>query len=346
MSFALKFREHPQFHRSVLKVVLAGTISGLLYWMSTNIGLTHWPATVLSSLLLAISVGGANSEADPSRKHWHIGFRALLIFVGLASVATQPWSTARLGFALAFAAAFAIDRRGWRSALAAFGGGLGGLVALEVAARLVFSNQLSAAPAAVTWAVVGGGFGLAMAVPMALRHLEVVGDFVASRFHTVSAASNGEVHDLVSRGYLVWNHARELPEGDENRALLKEAVLRLFDTAEHWSTTSGSAVGASESGLRDRMLSLHERIESTTDTQVRSEYEQAHQALSEQLKYLDGIKTNRERVVARLHNYLAAMERLRLALLTAQSSREAAEIAPMASTLEELGRDIESEYRA
>ena len=343
MTFALKFQDHQQFQRSVLRTVAASAIIGALYWVSMRLGISHWPASAIAAVVLSFAMGPALGRFDAKRRNWQTGFRALLLFVGIAAAATLDGKSALIGFGVAAGAAFAIDSQRWRGLVAALAGGAGAVVAAEVASRVLFSAQLASVPTGLVFAIAGAGFGISLAVPMAVRHLAAVADHVSSRYRVVSASTTGEVRDLVGRGYGVWNQARDLPEGDENRALLEEAVLRLFDTAEHWGKSSHSGEGTSEAGLRDRMMGLKERIEATTDAQVRREYEQAHSALGEQLKYIDGIRTNRERVVARLHNYLAAMERLRLALVTAQSSRGASEIGPVASTLEELGRDIESD---
>ena len=94
------------------------------------------------------------------------------------------------------------------------------------------------------------------------------------------------------------------------------------------------------------MESLEQRIANTEDEITRNQYEQAKAALAEQLRYIKDIGTSRERVLARMHNYLAAMERLRMAVINLEStnaSRDAAtDVQPLVTDLEKIGADMDS----
>jgi hypothetical protein len=152
------------------------------------------------------------------------------------------------------------------------------------------------------------------------------------------------VYELVLRAHSVWaRSSARLPEGDESRAILEEAVMRLFDTAQRWSAVESSAADSAAASLVDRMDSLEQRIAGSQDEVVKAQYRQAKDALAEQLKYLEEIGTHRERVLARMHNYLAAMERLRLAVVNLDSQTASSQtVAPIASSLREMGHDIDS----
>jgi hypothetical protein len=136
--------------------------------------------------------------------------------------------------------------------------------------------------------------------------------------------------------------AARLPENDANRAILREAVIRLFDTAQRWSAIESSTPDSAAASIVDRMESLDRRIASAEDEVVGAQYRQAKEGLAEQLKHLKEIDTHRERVLARMHNYLAAVERLRMALVNLDSQTASAQaVAPIVSSLQEIGHDID-----
>ena len=341
MSTALRFREHENFHMATVAMLAAATGSAILYWGCMAVGLTPWLAALPAAASIGYAIGRTNGKETP-RAIW--AFRSLMVLIGITALLAADGYLSVLGFAAAMAGAFAIGNRGIASALAALTGGLGGALALEVGVRVASASELSSVPSIGLAIMAGAAFALTMAVPLAWPHLQLVADLIAKRYPEVRKATSGEIQELVIRAHGVWNQVRDLPEDDDNRKLLNEAVLKLFDTAERWGVADTETQRDSEASLRERMESLSSRIEATSDEQVASEYKQAHAALGEQLKYLSGIKSNRERVVARLHNYLAAMERLRLAAVNLRSTnatREDADVGPMIESLEELGQIIE-----
>lgn len=341
MSTAVRFREHEHFHKATVAMLAAAIGSALLLWACRAAGASAWLAVAPAALGVAYAIGRTGGPGSPRAL---LAFRAVVVLVGLGSLLAADGYVALLGFGAAFGAAFAVGNRGVRAAASALVGGLGAVLAFEVAFRVVTSAELASVPSVGLAALAGAAFALTMAVPLAWSHLELVSDLIAKRYPEVRNATSGEIQELVVRGHGVWNQVRDLPEDDANRELLREAVLKLFDTAERWGRADAETQRDSEASLRERMESLSARIEATSDDQVKAEYQQAHGALAEQLKYLSGIKSNRERVVARLHNYLAAMERLRLAAVNLRSTnatRDAADVAPMVESLEELGEIIE-----
>lgn len=346
MSTAVRFREHADFHRATAAMLVAAVGSALLYWGCQAAGLSTWLAALPIAAAIGFAVsrtGGPVTDVRHHRVQW--AFRSALVFIGIAALLLTDGYMALFAFGAAIGGAFAIGRTtGLSAALSGVVGALGGVLALEVAVRVTSSSELSSVPPVGLAAIAGAGFALTLAVPLAWTHLYLVSDLIARRYPEVRNATSGEIQELVIRAHGVWNQVRDLPEDDPNRKLLNEAVLKLFDTAERWGAADAETRRDSEASLRERMESLSARIEATSDDQVRSEYKQAHAALNEQLKYLSGIRSNRERVIARLHNYLAAMERLRLAAVNVRSTnatRQDAEVAPMIESLAELGEIIE-----
>ncbi len=328
LSMTLRFLDHHTFHRSVFWACAAAMITSVIYGLTKDTGVGRWSAAILAALSLGAVLSlyqVSESETNAISKPWALMIRSLLVFVGFSTLILSSGYAAIIGFSVALGAAFAISRHGLYGLICAVLGGFGSLVGLEVAVRFAQSNQLSSAPGIAVAIVSGSSFALALAAPLAIRHLSIIRDVITTRHRIVWSQSSGEIQELVGRGFQVWNQAVALPDGDglpdgdENRELLHEAVLRLFDTASQWNeSTHGKPT--SEVALRERLASLRQRIESTTDAQAVAEYQQAHDTLEEQLSAMDGIETHRQRVIARLHNYLAAMERLRMAVVSAKSS--------------------------
>lgn len=334
-------------------MLVASIGSAVLFWACTAAGLTPWLMALPAAAAIAFAIGRTYGPADaenPRRSRIQWAFRSLMVAIGVASLLAADGYLSLLGFAAAVGCAFAIGNRGLGAVLAGSVGALGGVLAVEVGYRVSTAAELSTVPPVGLAVLAGAAFALTMAVPLAWTHLVLISDLIARRYPEVRKSTTGEIQELVIRAHGVWNQVRDLPEDDANRQLLNEAVLKLFDTAERWGAADADTQRDSEASLRERMESLSARIEATSDDQVREEYKQAHAALGEQLKYLSGIKSNRERVIARLHNYLAAMERLRLAAVNLRSTNatrdSSADVGPMVESLEELGEIIERDSNA
>jgi hypothetical protein len=92
------------------------------------------------------------------------------------------------------------------------------------------------------------------------------------------------------------------------------------------------------------MEQIADKVTRSTDPIAKAQYERAHAALGEQLRYVKEIGTARERVIARMHHYLAAMERLRFALInhrSADASRVSTDVGPILEDLQHLGKEID-----
>ncbi|MBW2736462.1 MAG: hypothetical protein JRH20_29090, partial [Deltaproteobacteria bacterium] len=89
---------------------------------------------------------------------------------------------------------------------------------------------------------------------------------------------------------------------------------------------------------------LAEKVRTAQDPVARKQYGLAHDALQAQLGHLRGIDLSRERVVARLHNYLATLERVNLAVVNhrgADTSQFSAQVAPLLAELDSLGEEMD-----
>jgi hypothetical protein len=171
------------------------------------------------------------------------------------------------------------------------------------------------------------------------RHLELGRNRVQEAWETCRASLSGEVHDLAERGVGLWKQVEQtVPEETRERKAIEESVLRLLDVARRWQTVEAEGARVPADGLAERM-------EQIADNSIaKAQYERAHAALAEQLRYVKEIGTARERVIARMHHYLAAMERLRFALInhrSADASRVSTDVGPILEDLEHLGKEID-----
>ena len=79
-----------------------------------------------------------------------------------------------------------------------------------------------------------------------------------------------------------------------------------------------------------------------TDDETRTQYQSAKQALLEQQQYRDKLSTRRDRLVAKLHHHVAALEKFQLAALGARSQ----EARPVLGRLAELSAEVSSTSEA
>jgi hypothetical protein len=343
MTSALRFRNHEQFHRAALHIAVAAPLAAL-----ASVALPGGiPMTIaLSSAAAAIAAMVAIRGKDNAP----LIAGSLLAALGAATlVASSKWGGGNVGpllFALIVALPMASGLRG-RKLLLSVAAGAGALLIARLAAIQVFhAEDLATLPAWGSSALAGVAVSAASVFALVPRHLHFVSDPVATAHAQLRGKATGEIAELVERGNQLWAQAKtELEEDDANLQILEEAVLRLMETAQNWSKAAPTSGSQDAAKLSERMESLSDRIEKADDKVVIKQYEQARAALGEQLKYISGINNNRERVLARMHNYLAAMERLRLAVANLKStnaSREAIDLVPIVESLEELGQDIDS----
>tara|TARA_R110002096_G_scaffold299503_2_gene494009 strand:- start:82129 stop:83190 length:1062 start_codon:yes stop_codon:yes gene_type:complete len=343
MSTALRFRNHETFHRAALYLAIAGPLAAVAgVALGGGTSLTVALATTVAAVAAMTAISGAKTSRI-------IAGGLVAALGGATLIATSRWGVGNVGpllFALIVALPFASGLRGRKLMLSVVAGAFALLVARYAAMQVLRASELSALPAWGSAALSGLAISAASIFALVPRHVELQHDAVARIHNQLKGNVSGEIAELVERGNGLWTQAKtELSEDDANRVILQEAVLRLMDTAKRWSDADGRASHANADSLVERMEGLEARIEKADDEVVIKQYEQARAALAEQLKYLSGISKNRERVLARMHNYLAAMERLRLAVANLEStnaSREAVDLAPIVESLEELGQDIDS----
>jgi hypothetical protein len=147
-----------------------------------------------------------------------------------------------------------------------------------------------------------------------------------------------EVRALCDRSVAIWSGAKErLEAGDPGRELVRDGVLKTLEVAVR--SAQVRVTGASDAELAARMADLDQRVAAATDAEVKAQYGAARAALEDQRRYREHIANGRERLVARMHNHVAALEKFQLAATGLQAAR-AASAGPTMKQLEELSSDV------
>ncbi|HUH00531.1 MAG TPA: hypothetical protein VML75_00970 [Kofleriaceae bacterium] len=270
----------------------------------------------------------------------------------LAGTATAPVAVGVIAISVAIAMlgspfASADDLRWYRIGSGVALMALAAVLGYHALAQIALASELAAVPPWMTAALGGAAFGSIASLGLVSRHLVLARDPMTEAYRQVSASTEGDVRALVERAHTLWiETSTRLPADDEHRATLRQGVQRLFDVAARWSATRADRDRVTHAGaLEARLAELERTIAATEDGLAQEEYRQARAGVAEQLRYLAEIRTRRERVVARLHTYLTAMERLRLALLnrdTAGASLAAGAAIPAIAEVQALGREVDA----
>jgi NADH dehydrogenase/NADH:ubiquinone oxidoreductase subunit G len=178
-------------------------------------------------------------------------------------------------------------------------------------------------------------------------------DRVAQRFEQIEPQLSDEMAEPVRRAIETHAQVKEAlrqrqddgKPGDGAVIRRVEAVvLDLLALAERWQSVEREANRTSAENLTRRLQEISDRMTATSDEVARRQYAQARDALGAQLGYLRDISRTRERVVARIHNHLAALERLHLAVLNhrgADAAKLFDEVVPMLDAIDEMGQEMD-----
>jgi hypothetical protein len=350
MATTLKFREHEEFHRAALHMGLAGAGAGLLAHLA---GLVYPRLGGLGAPIpLAILAGAAAfGAASPETR---VRVRELgILFLGMAAAALGLRFLGRTGpeptlgaavFALAFGLLVARGLKGRKFLLTFFAA-----TAAILTARFVFATFLAQTihdmPIWVGSVLAGGAFGLVALLGTLPRHLHLHQDRVQDSWAKVKDKCQGEVGELLGRAATLWDKVDGSLERDSSaRRAIEDSVLRLFEVAQKWQSVESESSLPPADKLVERMEEIDQKIARTDDSVAKGQYERARGALAEQLRYVQEINTSKERVIARMHHYLAAMERLRFAVInhrSADASRLSTEVQPILDDLNALGKEID-----
>ncbi len=351
MATTIRFREHEAFHRAALHMGIAGFLAGLAAHV-VGLLFPSFGSMVGPWSLAAVMTAAAYGATAPDRRNRVTELAVLagaLLAVGVAlGLARNGGREGVFGaglFAGIFGALLARGARGRQAILIAACGTVFALIARYVFVKLAGAGMQAGLPPWAVAAVAGGAFSIVALMGLVPRHLELGRNRVQEAWDGCRSSLAGEVHDLAERGVSLWRQVEEtVPEETRERKAIEESVLRLLDVAKRWQSVEAEGGRVPADGLAERMEQIADKVTKSTDPIAKAQYERAHAALAEQLRYVKEIGTARERVIARMHHYLAAMERLRFALInhrSADASRVSTDVGPILEDLQHLGKEID-----
>jgi len=212
------------------------------------------------------------------------------------------------------------------------------LLAMWTALRFDHARATATWSPWVTAGASSAAMGIVAVIAMLPRHLSLEIDPVKRAIARLPATLDSEVRGLCTRTVAIWNEIKtKLAETDPSASLVREAVVKTLEVAATSAENqlNGTPNSTSDEDLGRRMQDLDRRIAGSTDHEVRTQYTSARVALSDQRTYRDRIRQHRERLVARLHNHLAALEKFQLAV-GVSSSQRALELGPELQALSEI----------
>lgn len=344
----IRFGDHPSFHRAAAGMVGA----------SAALGLALHPVTAMAPIaggLVGIAAGAALAHG---RAAWRIGAAALacvpLSVVGASASGLAPASVLGLASAsgagtslavsvavaavlVAFAISFGL--RGARGLVALVASAAAVMLAMWAAARFGSAQQLDGWPSWARDGAASAAMGMIGVLALLPRHVRVALDPVRATARRLPSEIDGEVRELCDRSLAIWESAKgKLDDGDPGKQLVREGVLKTLEVAA--SSAQVQAAGASEQELAKRIADLDARIAAASDGEVKAQYQAARTALDDQRRYREHIKQNRERLIARMHNHVAALEKFQLAASGLLAARAASAGAGAVKQLDELSQDV------
>lgn len=228
--------------------------------------------------------------------------------------------------------------RGLRGLLSLLLGAITALVAMWCALRIGHAKQTSHWSPLVTTAVAAAAMGMVGVLAMLPRHLQLVIDPVHAALSKLPASLDAEVRGLCARAAAIWSTAQDQIGDETGKNLVRDGVLKTFEVAA--KSAEVKITGPSEAELAQRMADLDQRIAAATDSEVKTQYQSARGALGDQQRYRDRIRQGRERLIARMHNHVAALEKFELAATGLEAARAASAGAEVVKQLEELSHDV------
>jgi hypothetical protein len=322
----IRFGDHPSFHRAA-----AGMVGSSLLF-----GLALHPITPMAPLLGGLLGTATGAAIAYGRAPWRI-LAAALAAIPLF-VMTPGW-TPMIIVASVLSLGLAVGSlRGWKGALAVGLGITMTLVAMWTSLRIGHAQQTATWPGWITAGVAAAAMGMVGVLTMIPRHLSLSIDPVLAAMRRLPATLDPEVRALCTRSTSIWTNAKGQLGDDSGVTLVRDGVLKTLEVAA--KSAEVKIMGSTEDELTQRMTDLDTRIAAATDAEVKTQYQAARAALEDQRRYRGHIRQNRERLVARLHNHVAALEKFQLAATGLEAARIATSGSTTVKQLEELSHDV------
>ena len=292
------------------------------------------PVVALVAGLLGIAIGASFAYG---KTHWRMGAAAAACVPLFLIVPTWGMMAAIAGLMALAIAAYGL--RGWKGAVAVMFGAVVTLLAMWAAIRIGFAKQTHGWDSWLRDMAASSAMGMIGVLAVLPRHLRFALDPVSAAARGLPNDLDAEVRDLCNRSLAIWTSAKDkLADGDPGKTLVRDGVMKTLEVAA--KTSDVKAAGATDQELAKRTEDLDARIAAASDAEVKQQYQAARAALDDQKRYRDHIKQNRERLIARMHNHVAALEKFQLAAGGLVAARAATAGATAVKQLEELSNDV------
>jgi hypothetical protein len=358
MSNPIRFQDHTAFHIQVLRVSLGGAALSLLYYLIAFVTpLNPRPAQIIT---LAFSAAVLGLIALPPRRVGLVVALGLAAALGLLGALGQgalaqagyPWFGYGL-YGVALGVIAGRDLSDWRRYVLPIATGCS--VALATYVTLIFQQELrfeDYVPPFLAKPAYGAVFGFLVSIGLIVRQIVIDRDAVVEAYDKVKPTLDGEMKELSERAMGLYGRIRQVlrdrkDKGAENEGLNKvvsHLVLDVIHLGPKWNEVERGVGHTSAEDLGRRVEELEKKIADSTDDVARKQYSMAKDALNSQLSYLKDIARSRERVIARVHNYLATLERLHLCVVNHRGTDAAKfsdEVQPILDEINSLGHEMD-----
>jgi len=305
-------------------------------------GITLHPFTSMAPLAGGLVGLAAGAAWGYGRFRWRMAAAALALVPLLAM--TMAWATAIPQTAGLAASAsligLGIVAGGKRGVTGLLVFGLTAFVAMVgmwCAMRFATARETAAVPAWLLSGISAAAMGMVGALALIPRHLAIAVDPVMTAVKRLPAALDPEVKGLCDRSLSIWKQAKDELSDGGGRSLVRDGVIKTLEVAAKSAEVKLS--GSSDAELAQRMSELDRKVAATTDTEAKAQYQAARAALDDQARYREHIARGRERLVARMHNHVAALEKFQLAAQSLDATRHDTGSTSM-KQLEELSQDV------
>ncbi len=315
-------------------------LSGAVLHTVVPVGTAGFGLASLIGGLVGMGVGAA----------WGYGHAKVRLIAAAIAIApllamTMGWTSAlpsTVGFVVSAAVmALGLSIGGPRGVRGALGVGLSALTALVAmwcALRIVNARETVSWSHWISSAVGAGAMGMVGILAMLPRHLKLAIDPVQAMIRRLPPTLDPEVKNLCDRSIVIWNGAKEQLADEGGKNLVRDGVMKTLEVA--LKSAEVKVTGGTEAELTRRMTELDQKIANTSDAEAKAQYQSARAALDDQRRYRDHIAKGRERLVARMHNHVAALEKFQLAATGLEAARAVSTGPSAVQQLEELSHDV------
>ena len=328
----IRFQDHASFHRASLAMVGGAAVSGIALHSVSSMA-------PLIGGIIGLAAGAAWAYGRPTLR-----FVAAAIAIVPIMLMTMAWASAIPQTASFVIAASVIalgvsigGPRGIKGALTVMLTALVVLVGMWCAMRFATARETAKVPAWLLGGISAAAMGMVGAFAMIPRHLKIATDPVATAVKNLPAGLDAEVKALCERSLAIWKSAKDDLADEGGKNLVRDGVLKTLEVGAKSADVKVS--GPSDAELARRMTELDAKIAMTSDAEAKTQYQAARAALDDQHRYREHIAKGKERLIARMHNHVAALEKFQLAATGLEAARNSANSTTV-KQLEELSSDV------